>query len=227
MSVAVLEHLFEVATGVDVEHREGQGCRPERLMGQVQHDDGVLAPREEEHGALELGRHLAEDVDGLGLERAQVRQAVMAGARPHAVASTLVSNQVLSPQRALLRVPGRVPGSGLSLGETLKFASGPPAGGDRRSMHRPSSGWVCALARASGTRRGGAGRTRRPEVRVRGTRRREPGSASPRSIRRRRRPRWHREEAPAHRGSGSRRRPRPSGPLPTSWRRWSCRRGPH
>jgi hypothetical protein len=53
--------------GVDVHHRERDAGRPERLLGQVQHDDGVLAAREQQHRALELGGDLADDVDGLGL----------------------------------------------------------------------------------------------------------------------------------------------------------------
>jgi len=80
VAVPELEHLFEVAPGVDVEHRERHGCRPEGLGGQVQHDDGVLAPREHQRGALELGRHLPEDVDGLRLQGAHVRQPIVARA---------------------------------------------------------------------------------------------------------------------------------------------------
>ena len=84
--VPELEHLCEVAPGVDVQHGERDRRRPEGLLGHVQHDDGVLAAREHERGTLELGRHLAEDVDRLRLEGAQIRQAVMArpggGAEP-------------------------------------------------------------------------------------------------------------------------------------------------
>jgi hypothetical protein len=36
----------------------------------VQHDDRVLAAGEQQHRPLELGGDLADDVDGLGLERA-------------------------------------------------------------------------------------------------------------------------------------------------------------
>src|SRR6478735_2984842 len=45
--VAVGDHLGEVVAGVDVQHREGDRRRPERLRRQVQHDDGVLATTEE------------------------------------------------------------------------------------------------------------------------------------------------------------------------------------
>jgi hypothetical protein len=74
--VAVVDDLGEVVPRVDVHDRERQPGRGERLDGQVQHDRGVLAPREQHHGALELGRHLADDVDGLGLEGLQMRQLV-------------------------------------------------------------------------------------------------------------------------------------------------------
>ena len=54
----------------------GTRGRPERLLGQVQHDDRVLAAGEQQRGPLELGRHLADDVDRLGLEGPQVGQLV-------------------------------------------------------------------------------------------------------------------------------------------------------
>ena len=67
--VAVGEHLGEVVAGVDVQHRERDRRRPERLRREVQHDDGVLAAAEEQHRALELGGDLADDEDRLALER--------------------------------------------------------------------------------------------------------------------------------------------------------------
>lgn len=54
--VAVLEDLGEVVAGVDVEHREGDRRRPERLGGEVEHDDRVLATAEEQDGSLEARR---------------------------------------------------------------------------------------------------------------------------------------------------------------------------
>ena len=61
--------------------RSGNGRRPgaERLLRQPDHDRGVLADRIEEHRVLELGDDLAQDVDALGLELAQVRQPVGRG----------------------------------------------------------------------------------------------------------------------------------------------------
>ena len=46
----------------------GSVARPERLAREVQQDDRVLAAAEQQHGLLELRRHLADDVDGLGFE---------------------------------------------------------------------------------------------------------------------------------------------------------------
>jgi hypothetical protein len=54
--------------GVHVHDRERQAGRPERLLGQPQEHDRVLAAAEQEHGPLELGRDLAHHMDGLGLQ---------------------------------------------------------------------------------------------------------------------------------------------------------------
>ena len=62
-AVAELEHLGEVVAGVHVHDREGQAGGPEGLLGQPEHDDRVLAPREQQDGTLELGHHLPHDVD--------------------------------------------------------------------------------------------------------------------------------------------------------------------
>ena len=82
-AVAVVEHLVEVVAGVDVHHRERDPGRPERLLGQAQHDRGVLAAREQQHRLLELGRDLTEDVDRLGLERVEVRELGRHGPKPY------------------------------------------------------------------------------------------------------------------------------------------------
>ena len=83
--VAGRDHLVEVVAGVDVHHRERQPPGAERLERQVQHDDGVLAAGEQQHRPLELGGHLPNDVDGLGLQRAQMAQFVLAGREGPAV----------------------------------------------------------------------------------------------------------------------------------------------
>ena len=49
---------------------KGRRGREERLARQMQHDDGVLAAREQQSGPLELGCDFADDVDRLGLQRA-------------------------------------------------------------------------------------------------------------------------------------------------------------
>ena len=84
-AVPELEDLGEVVAGVDVHDREGQAGRPEGLLGQPEHHDRVLAPREQQHRALELGHHLTHDVDRLGLEGLEMGQLVLPGPRtsPH------------------------------------------------------------------------------------------------------------------------------------------------
>ena len=79
--VAGRDDLVEVVAGVDVHHRERQPAGPERLERQMQHDDGVLAAGEQQHRPLELGGHLADDVDRLGLQRPQMAEFVVAGGR--------------------------------------------------------------------------------------------------------------------------------------------------
>ena len=79
--VANLQDLVEVVAGVDVHHRERQPARCECLDRQVQHDDRVLTAGEQQHRLLELGGDLTDDVDGLGLQRAQMAQLVPGGGR--------------------------------------------------------------------------------------------------------------------------------------------------
>jgi hypothetical protein len=66
-AVAVGDHLGEVVTGVDMHHRAGQAAGMERLAREVEQHGGVLAAREQQHAALELGGHLPNHVDGLRL----------------------------------------------------------------------------------------------------------------------------------------------------------------
>src|SRR6476646_2403748 len=72
-AVAILDHLGEVVTRVDVLDRERELRRPERLLGQPQHHDRVLAAGEEQYGTLTLRGDLAHDVDRFGLELVEVR----------------------------------------------------------------------------------------------------------------------------------------------------------
>src|SRR6478736_3786538 len=80
-AVAELEDLREVVPGVDVHEREREPRGAERLLGQPQQHDRVLAAAEQQHRLLELGRDLAHHVDRLGLERLQVGE-------PHAAAAS-------------------------------------------------------------------------------------------------------------------------------------------
>ena len=54
-----LDRLGEVVPGVDVEQREREARRPERLLGQAQQHERVLAAREQQARPLTLGRELA------------------------------------------------------------------------------------------------------------------------------------------------------------------------
>ena len=73
-AVAKLDDLGEVVARVDVHQREREATRPERLLGEAQQHDRVLAAAEQQHGLRQLGGDLAHDVDRLGLERLQMRQ---------------------------------------------------------------------------------------------------------------------------------------------------------
>src|SRR4051794_29395114 len=79
-AVAEVDDLREVVARVHVHERERERRRTERLLGQPQEDDRVLAAAEEQHRLGELGRDLAHDVDRLGLEDVHVRQLVRAHA---------------------------------------------------------------------------------------------------------------------------------------------------
>ena len=94
--VAVLEHLGEVQAGVDVHDRERDPSRREGLLGQPEHHDRVLAAGEEQAGALHLGSHLADDVDALGLERANVAEAVVTHREEFSWVSPTVCNAATS-----------------------------------------------------------------------------------------------------------------------------------
>ena len=73
--VPELDHLPELPGGVHVQYRERDLPGEERLAGDVQEYRRVLADGVHHHRALELGDHLAHDVDGLGLQLAQVGEA--------------------------------------------------------------------------------------------------------------------------------------------------------
>jgi hypothetical protein len=59
-----------------VHHRERQLAREEGLARQVQHHGGIFTDRVQHHRVVELGGHLADDVDAFRLQLFQVRQFV-------------------------------------------------------------------------------------------------------------------------------------------------------
>jgi hypothetical protein len=73
-AVAELDHLGEVVAGVHVHQREWEGRRAERLLGEAQQHDRVLAAAEQQHRALQFRGDLAHHVDRLALQRLQVAQ---------------------------------------------------------------------------------------------------------------------------------------------------------
>ena len=77
--VAELDHLAELVGRVDVQQRERNRARVERLLRQPQQHGRVLADGVEHHRPLELGDDLAHDVNALGFERPQVVQARLSG----------------------------------------------------------------------------------------------------------------------------------------------------
>ena len=108
-AVAELDHLGEVVPGVHVHQRERERRRAERLLGQAQQHDRVLAAAEQQHRPLEFGGDLAHHVDRLGLERAQVAQLGAGGdAHQGSTTSTCRPHSVLSvpAQRPSRPLPG-------------------------------------------------------------------------------------------------------------------------
>ena len=103
--VAERDRLREVVARVDVHQREREAARTERLLGEPQQHDRVLAAGEEQHGALELCRDLAQDVNRLRLELVEVGEVVErlghAVCKPHSVFS-------VPDQRPSRPAPGRV-----------------------------------------------------------------------------------------------------------------------
>ena len=57
---------------------KGNRRRVKGLLRQPQHDGRILADGVEHDGPLELRGHLAQDVDALGLQQAQMAQALWA-----------------------------------------------------------------------------------------------------------------------------------------------------
>ena len=115
-AVAELEHLGEVVAGVDVEDRERERTGPERLDGQLEQDQRVLASGEQQHGPLELGGDLAHDVDRLGLEAVELGDA-------HAATSPRARSAQREERSSPCRRKG---GSGIAAGPTPRWSSTEP-----------------------------------------------------------------------------------------------------
>ena len=115
-AVAELDDLLEVVAGVDVHHGERDARREERPLGEVEHHDGVLAPGEQQDGALALGGDLADDRDRFVLEagRGDRRR------RPSAATLAQISHNSdrssrISPPEARSRTIGAMPGTLVTL----------------------------------------------------------------------------------------------------------------
>jgi hypothetical protein len=74
--VPVGDDLIEVVPGVHMQQWNRQRCREERPARQVQHHDRIFAAGEEQHGTLELGDRLPDDVHRLGFQRVEVADSV-------------------------------------------------------------------------------------------------------------------------------------------------------
>ena len=70
------DHLLELERRVDVQERERDRRRIERLLRKSQHHAAVLADRVEHHRVLELGCDLSNDLDALVLELLEMCQLI-------------------------------------------------------------------------------------------------------------------------------------------------------
>ncbi len=71
-AVAELHHFAEFVGGIDVQQRERDRARMERLLRQAHHHRGILADGVEHHRPLEFGGHFAQDMDAFGFQRPQM-----------------------------------------------------------------------------------------------------------------------------------------------------------
>ena len=70
--VAVGNHFREVVAGVDHQQRKRQAAHAKGFFRALEHDQRILAAREQQRGALKRGGHFAQDEDGLFLQGIQV-----------------------------------------------------------------------------------------------------------------------------------------------------------
>ena len=79
--LAKVDHLAELPRCVDVHQWKGRFGRVERLLRQAHHYGGVLADGVQHDGSVELGSHLAHDMDALGFQLLEVGQVEAGGGR--------------------------------------------------------------------------------------------------------------------------------------------------
>ena len=140
--VAGLHDLGEVQAGVDLQDREGDLRRVERLLREAEHDDRVLAAGEHQDRLLELGGDLTEDVDRLRLELVELTQLVVGVGVGHDVA------------RTSLGTAATIVATAARLGE---FASPGVVGQTRRNEPKPPTRAPSALVPARARRAAGSG----------------------------------------------------------------------
>ena len=104
-AIAELDHLPEFPGRVDVHQRKRQAPRMEGLARQVQQHRAVLADRIQHDRVVELGRHLADDLDALGLEALKLRHVLREFAQNGHTLGTMIS--VMMPQMILSGRPKR------------------------------------------------------------------------------------------------------------------------
>jgi hypothetical protein len=73
-SIAKLDHLWKVVTGVDMHDQKRQRQRGKCLLSDPQERDRVLVAAEQEHRSPQLRDHLADQKHRFGLEHAAVRR---------------------------------------------------------------------------------------------------------------------------------------------------------
>src|SRR5262249_24241374 len=70
--VSKRDHVPKLPRRIDVKQRKRRLGRMEGLAGQMQEDGGILADRIEQDRPLEIGGHLAQDMDAFRLESIQM-----------------------------------------------------------------------------------------------------------------------------------------------------------
>lgn len=69
-AITQLDHFGDVVFGIDVQQRPGQALGMKRLPGKRQHDEGILAARDENGRTCRLRGNLAQDEAGFAAHAA-------------------------------------------------------------------------------------------------------------------------------------------------------------